>query len=98
MVRMGASSVARAWVFALAAVAIACLKKESTQGSAAGATNARRMKVGLVTDIGGAGDPQVDDCALRGLEPWPAGDKLPGAGCRDRRREAVKPALAPGGS
>jgi len=80
MVRMGGFSVARASVFALAAVAIACSKKEATQGSAAGATNARTMKVGLVTDIGGRGDQSFNDSALRGLVLWAEGKKFSGSG------------------
>ena len=93
MVRMGGFSVARASVFALAAVAIACSKKEATQGSAAGGTNARTMKVGLVTDIGGRGDQSFNDSALRGLELWAGGKKFTGSGYRDETPEELKSSI-----
>src|SRR5215471_2299580 len=93
MVLMGGSSVARASVFALAAVAIACSKKEATQGSAAGASNARSIKVGLVTDIGGRGDQSFNDSALRGLEMWGAGKKFTGSGYRAATPEEIKSSI-----
>src|SRR5215470_18012660 len=95
MVRMGGSSVARASVFALAAVAIACSKKEATQGSSAGATNARPIKVGLVTDIGGRGDQSFNDSALRGLEMWAAGKKFTGSGYRAATPEEIRASVPP---
>lgn len=67
---------------ALCALAAACSKKkeESTPGSAAApqASAAKRVKVGLVTDVGGRGDGSFNDSALRGLEQWAAGQKLEG--------------------
>jgi basic membrane protein A and related proteins len=90
---MPGSPVARASVLALAAVAIACSKKEATQGSAAGATKGRPIKVGLVTDIGGRGDQSFNDSALRGLELWAAGKKFAGSGYRDATAEEIKSSI-----
>lgn len=45
------------------------------------ATAQEKIKIGLVTDVGGRGDKSFNDSALRGLENWAAGLKMvPGVG------------------
>src|SRR5712692_12121763 len=62
----------------------ACSKKdEGRAGSAAMAPAGKRLKIGLVTDVGGRGDQSFNDSALRGLELWAAGKKYTNHTYRD---------------
>jgi len=73
----------RTWLpaLALAALACACSKKSeepSPAPSPGAAPQAKRLSVGLVTDIAGRGDQSFNDSALRGLELWAAGQRYAG--------------------
>jgi len=68
-------------------------KQASTQ--AAQAPQAKTLKVGLVTDVGGRGDHSFNDSALRGLELWGAGKKLEGGAYKDASPEELKETLPP---
>jgi basic membrane protein A len=73
---------------ALGALTLCSCQKGKTQGSAAPQQPAppsadARVKIGIVTDVGGRGDQSFNDSALRGLETWAAGKQFSGGGYAD---------------
>src|SRR5712692_9562739 len=73
----------------------ACAKKdEGRAGSAAMAPAGKRLKIGLVTDVGGRGDQSFNDSALRGLELWAAGKKFVGGAYRDATPDEMRSSLS----
>jgi basic membrane protein A len=59
------------------ALALAGCKKsgEATPAAPGAAPEKAKVKIGLVTDVGGRGDQSFNDSGLRGLETWAAGLK-----------------------
>ncbi len=56
------------------AAATGCKKQEAAPGGPP-KPEAKKLAVGLITDVGGRGDHSFNDSALRGLELWAAGLK-----------------------
>jgi basic membrane protein A and related proteins len=79
----------------------ACKKQSETkpedaaQAAAPGAQapQAKTLKVGLVTDVGGRGDHSFNDSALRGLELWGAGKKMEGGSYKEASADDLKATL-----
>lgn len=82
---------------ALAALALlaGCRKSEPANPPAAHAASpvaaeAKAVKIGLVTDVGGRGDQSFNDGALRGLEVWAAGKRYSAKGYQPLTAEEVR--------
>lgn len=77
---------------AVLAMLTGCTKDGGSQGDSS------RMKVGLVTDVGGRGDKSFNDSALRGLENWAADMEYVSGGYRPldagRRAASIPKELA----
>jgi basic membrane protein A len=56
---------------------IGCKK---SSGTASGQGGQAKLKIGLITDVGGRGDQSFNDSGLRGLETWAAGVKYSPSG------------------
>lgn len=75
-----------------------CSKKSNpdiSESPPATAAAAKKLKVGLVTDVGGRGDQSFNDSALRGLELWAAGKRLKGATYEDASTADMKASFPP---
>ncbi|MBM7113441.1 BMP family lipoprotein [Archangium primigenium] len=67
--------------------------KQTAPQAAGTAPQAKALKVGLVTDVGGRGDHSFNDSALRGLELWGAGKKVEGGSYTDASPAELKESL-----
>src|SRR5687768_13374986 len=72
---------------------LACSKKkeEDPQQSAT-----RKLRIGLVLDVGGRGDHSFNDSALRGLELWAAGKRFEGGRYVEAKAEEIAATVPPG--
>lgn len=75
----------------LAALALAACKKSEP----AGAAPAKKLAVGLVTDVGGRGDHSFNDSALRGLELWAGGVRHEGGRYQPVSPDEIRRSLPP---
>jgi basic membrane protein A and related proteins len=67
--------------------------KQSATQAAEKTPQAKTLKVGMATDVGGRGDHSFTDSALRGLELWSAGKKFEGGSYKDATPEDLKESL-----
>src|SRR4051812_4411156 len=75
-------------ILLVAAVAVAGCKKDAAPVPAT--TQPARLKIGLVSDVGGRGDQSSNDSAIRGLEQWAAGVAYSPSGYTPLADEAFK--------
>ena len=77
----------------IAALAIAALFLVACQSQEKGDKRPERIKIGLVTDVGGRGDQSFNDSALRGLEQWAANQEYTPQGYAPLSPEAREQAI-----
>ena len=77
----------------IAALAIAALFLVACQSQEKGDKRPERIKIGLVTDVGGRGDQSFNDSALRGLEKWAANQEYTPQGYKPLSPEAREQAI-----
>ena len=76
----------------LALLLLVGCKKGGEPAAPAGAspTDKAKLKIGLVTDVGGRGDQSFNDSGLRGLETWAAGEQYSPSGYTPLPEEAFQ--------